>query len=253
MDGKLTRLPLRGATFAVVDVETTGCDPESDRVVEIGCVLMRDGSRLATTFSTLVNPGRAIPATASAVHHLTDRDVASAPALEAVMPQLTSFCKDAIVVAYNADFDLAFLPELRSRPHFCAMRLAMHMCPEAPAYKNQVLRYHLGVDDPALRSMSAHRALADALVTSLILNVCLERYFAAGGLDDFDALRERVAAPVLLRTLPLGKHRGRAFADVDAGYLTWMLSAEAKFSADLLHSVRTELARRSSEKQLAGH
>ena len=60
MDGKPTSLPLRGATFAVVDVETTGLDPQTDRVVEIACVLTRAGSRVAT-FSTLVNPGRAIP------------------------------------------------------------------------------------------------------------------------------------------------------------------------------------------------
>ena len=167
------------------------------------------------------------------------------------MPQLTAFCKDAIVVAHNAEFDLAFLPALRLRPYFCSMRLAMHMCPEAPAHKNQVLRYHLGVDDPDLESMSAHRALADALVTSRILDVCLERYFAAGGLDDLDALRERISRPVQLATLPFGKYRGKPFAEVDAGYLQWMLSPEREISDDLRHTARIELSRRLSEKQLA--
>ncbi len=62
-------------TFAFVDVETTGINPREDRVVEAACVLTRAGRRIES-FGTLINPGRAIPPTASAVHHLTDECVA---------------------------------------------------------------------------------------------------------------------------------------------------------------------------------
>jgi ATP-dependent exoDNAse (exonuclease V) beta subunit len=52
---------VRDTTFAVIDVETTGFDPSSDRVVEVACVLIRGGETIET-FSSLINPGVAIPA-----------------------------------------------------------------------------------------------------------------------------------------------------------------------------------------------
>jgi DNA polymerase-3 subunit epsilon len=53
-------LPLCDATFAVIDVETTGIDPSVDRVVEVACAVVRDGKE-TDAFSSLINPGRSIP------------------------------------------------------------------------------------------------------------------------------------------------------------------------------------------------
>jgi len=181
-----------------VDVETTGIDPREDRVVEAACVVTRAGRRI-DSFGTLINPGRAIPASASAVHHLTDECVARAPSLESVVPRLAALVADAIVVAHNASFDLAFLPFLRERPTLCSLRFAQLAVPGAPGYKNQVLRYHLGVRDAALSRGSAHGALGDAIVTSLVFDECVRRYLRAGGCDDVRAAIEVAKAP---RRLP---------------------------------------------------
>jgi DNA polymerase III epsilon subunit-like protein len=88
-------LPLCDATFAVIDVETTGIDPSVDRVVEVACAVVRDGKE-TDAFSSLINPGRSIPPAASAVHHLTNRHVQNAPSLGDVSPKLAAMCAGAM-------------------------------------------------------------------------------------------------------------------------------------------------------------
>lgn len=214
---------INGAKFAIIDVETTGLDPMIDRIVEIACVVNQDGQRLET-FTSLVNPRRQIPSTASAVHHITDRDVCGAPTIGELEPILKQLTAGAVVVAHNASFDLGFLPFLASRPSLCTMRLAMRVILDAPNYKNQVLRYHLGIDDlPA--DVTAHRALGDIEVTSRILEMCLTRYLQAGGVDDVAELLSYMKTPHRLMALPFGKHRGVDITHVPTDYLRWLARA----------------------------
>ena len=235
---------LRETTFAVVDVETTGIDPATDRVVEVACFLIRSGQNIAT-FSSLVDPGREIPATASAVHHITARHVKGAPTLASLRPQLTDMCREAVVVAHNAAFDLAFLPFLANRPVLCSMRLAMRVLPDAPNYKNQVLRYHLGIDDQFGDEPPAHRALGDAQVTSRILDACLDRYLSLGGTDDAKRLVAEIAAPRSLEALNFGRHRDVAIAKVPTDYLQWIRQECRSASIDVQYTVECELRRRA--------
>ncbi len=234
----------KDTTFAFVDVETTGFSPEHDRVVEVACVLTRGGRRI-DSFESLIDPGCSIPATASAVHHLTDESVRDAPTLESVTPWLRAFVADAVIVAHNASFDLGFLPFLRERPTLCSMRFAQLVLPEAPNYKNQVLRYHIGVRDPLLAAALPHRALGDAIVTSLIFDHCTRRYLADGGVDDVSHAIERTLAPRLLPAFGFGQHRGRPLAEVPADYLRWLVFEAARPSKDVRFTAQAELERRA--------
>ncbi len=231
-------------TFAVVDVETTGVNPQLDHVVEVACVVVHGWKRIET-FSTLVDPGRAIPATASAVHHLTDAHVRGAPRLETIVDRLRELTRDAVVVAHNAAFDRRFLAFLHDRPWLCSMRFARAVMPDAPNHKNQVLRYHLGIDDPALETASAHRALGDAIVTSRIFTICVERYLANGGIDDVPAAVAEVMRPYRLPALTFGRHRGKPIVEVPRDYLEWLARDGDLTSPDIALTVRSELARRA--------
>ena len=104
-----------------IDVETTGTDARSDAVVEIASVVIHidPGTGQHDIFQTLsnslVDPGRDIPVTASAVHHLTAEHVRGQPELaEAVL----DLCRAAgpfqptVLVAHNAAFEAGFLPDL---------------------------------------------------------------------------------------------------------------------------------------------
>jgi len=146
--------------------------------------------------------------------------------------------------SHNAAFDLAFLPFLRERPTLCSMRFAQMAVPEAPNHKNQVLRYHLGVRDAALSRGSAHGALGDAIVTSLVFDECARRYLSAGGSDDVPTAIHVAMAPRRLPALPFGRHRGKPMSDVPANYLQWLLMEVGPRSFDVRYTARIELKRR---------
>lgn len=170
--------------YAVIDLETTGFSPIIDRVVEAACVLVQDRA-IVRTWSTLVNPERAIPEYASRVHGITDADVQNAPLFDRVQRELFALCEGATVVAHNASFDLSFLPLLAPLPSLCTLQLSRRRFPNAPNHKNQTLRDYLLIDQLLRRihpschpevskgAHRPHRALSDALVTAGILLRCI--------------------------------------------------------------------------------
>jgi DNA polymerase-3 subunit epsilon len=102
-DVRLEALPL-----VSIDTETTGRDPNDDRIVEIACV-MGLGGQVVARKSWLVNPGRPIPQEAFDVHHIGDDDVRDKPPFEEIAAELLAALEGRVPVAYNADFDREFL------------------------------------------------------------------------------------------------------------------------------------------------
>ena len=108
--------PLIALDAVVIDSETTGLDPHSARIVEIGGVQIV-GGRLqgSTIFRQLVNPGVLIPKTATAIHRIDDASVSLAPSFNQVWIEFLSFCKESVVIGHNVGFDLAVLARECSR------------------------------------------------------------------------------------------------------------------------------------------
>jgi DNA polymerase-3 subunit epsilon len=101
-----------GSRLLALDTETTGMSPAGGAaLVEVARVTIEDGA-IGESWSSLVNPGRPIPADASRVHGITDALVASAPAPAAIAAPLRAACADHPLVFHNAPFDLPFLAEL---------------------------------------------------------------------------------------------------------------------------------------------
>lgn len=101
-------------SFASIDTETTGKDPAVDRIVEIAIVVWEKGEVVAR-HRFLVNPGRSIPAEAFDVHGISDDAVRDQPPFSAVYEDILAALAGRIPVAYNADFDRAFLMEELAR------------------------------------------------------------------------------------------------------------------------------------------
>src|SRR5436190_8379444 len=101
-------LALERATYVVVDLETTGLTPATSRICEIGAVRVWE-LELADEFQTLVNPRMPIGATVSALTGLRDAQLRRAPSAEVAVRRFIAFAGDAVLVAHNARFDLAFL------------------------------------------------------------------------------------------------------------------------------------------------
>jgi DNA polymerase III epsilon subunit family exonuclease len=101
-------LPLERATYVVVDLETTGLRPGAARICEIGAVRVRE-LELREEFQTLVDPGVPIGVAIEALTGLRDAQLHGAPTAAVAVRRLLDFAGDAVLVAHNARFDLAFL------------------------------------------------------------------------------------------------------------------------------------------------
>src|SRR5437763_4052302 len=101
-------LLLEDATYVVVDLETTGLRPGQSGICEIGAVRLR-GFEVDGEFETLVDPGIPIAAGASAVTGLRNEHLRGAPGPAEAVRSFLAFAGDAVLVAHNARFDLAFL------------------------------------------------------------------------------------------------------------------------------------------------
>lgn len=154
--------------FIAFDVETTGLNPISDRIVEIGAVMFQ-GGKVVKTFSSLVNPEVRISNSASAINHITNDMLVKAPTEDVVYPKLIEFldealCGKIVMCAHNAKFDFDFLCNTLSRIGFDAeivyvdtLRIARKYLDGLENYKQNTLEKYFGLVNSA-----AHRAASDA-------------------------------------------------------------------------------------------
>jgi DNA polymerase-3 subunit epsilon len=149
-----------------LDTETTGLDDQSE-VIEIA-IVDRDGETLV---NSLVRPIRPIPAPASAIHGILDREVAEAPTWAEFFPTISSICRDRTVIVYNADYDLRLIRQscrlagmnLFTARFHCAMQAfacfhagrATSGRPKNQRLESAANRFSLDIPN--------HRALGDAL------------------------------------------------------------------------------------------
>lgn len=185
--------PLCDVTFCILDLETTGGDRSTDVITEIGAIKMRGGVNLGT-FQTLVNPGRAIPPSITVLTGISEAMVIPAPRIEQVLPSLLEFCRDSVIVGHNVRFDVGFLNAaltrskrpILSNTSIDTLALARRLVrDEVPDCRLGTLASRFRLDH-----QPSHRALDDALATSDLLHLLLERAanFGVLGLDDLQLL-----------------------------------------------------------------
>jgi DNA polymerase III subunit epsilon len=165
-------LPLESARYVVVDLETTGLRPGHAAICEIGAVRL-DGLVPAGTFQTLVDPGVPLPRLVTALTGIEDGDVADAPGAAASVRAFLAFTGDAVLVAHNARFDMAFLDREVERltgrklagPVIDTVGLARRLLAgRVPRASLASLSYFFGTS-----VRPCHRALPDAEATAEIL------------------------------------------------------------------------------------
>jgi DNA polymerase-3 subunit epsilon/ATP-dependent DNA helicase DinG len=162
--------------LVAIDLETTGFDPASDRIVEIGAVRIRLDQAGAVTvaerFSTFVDPGGPLASVITRLTGIRDDDLLGAPGADVALAQLDAFLGGSAVVGHNISFDLAFLERggLRARQSLDTVELASILMPTAPTYALQALAAAAGI-----RPEAAHRALDDALTCAAVLAVLAAR------------------------------------------------------------------------------
>ncbi len=94
----------------VLDTETTGLDPSGgDRLIEVGCIELVNRFPTGQVFHRYLNPDREVPASAFAVHGISNEFLRDKPRFPDICEELIAFIGDAPLVAHNASFDLSFL------------------------------------------------------------------------------------------------------------------------------------------------
>ncbi len=156
--------------YAIIDVETTGGDPKSERITEIAIVL-HDGQQVVETFSSLVNPEVPIPDFITRITGIDNEMVRGAPKFYEVARRVVELTEGALFVAHNARFDYSFVQkEFRRlgytfiRKQLCTVKLSRKLMPGLRSYSLGNLCRHLGI-----HNLQAHRAMSDAQATTQLL------------------------------------------------------------------------------------
>ena len=162
--------PLSELHATVLDTETTGLNPASDRIISIGAVRVC-GARVYRSlgFDRLVRPGVPIPAGSTAVHGITDAMVADAEAFSAVHADFAALARDTVWVGHNIAFDVAMLRRECALAGLAwqepkvldTLLIASALDLGLPGLSLEILGDYFGVD-----VHGRHTALGDALVTA---------------------------------------------------------------------------------------
>ena len=163
------------ASYVVFDIETTGFSAEHDRIIEIGAVRVEEG-QITDRFSAFVNPQIPIPFEIEKLTGISDDMVLEEPLVEEVLPRFLEFCRGAVLVAHNADFDMSFIRKNAERQGLVCDFTVADTVGLARILLPQLNRYKLDTVAKALNISleNHHRAVDDAGCTAEIFLKFLE-------------------------------------------------------------------------------
>lgn len=232
--------------FICIDCETTGLDPEKDRIIELAVVKF-DLFNVYEKFETLVDPECRIPDESIAIHHITQKMISGKPKIQEVLAEFLKYVGNDIIVGHGVEFDIDIIHQSAKREKIpCdikknrsinTLRLA-RIYGESPVNSLESLRKHFHIE-----SEEAHRAMGDVIVNIEVFKHLAKPY------PTLEKMFEALSKPAFLKDMPLGKHKGRPLKEIPLEYLQW--AANKDFDMDLLYSIRLELKRRRQGTQFS--
>lgn len=227
--------------LAFIDLETTGVNLGSDRIVEIAIVkIMPDGKKIVKR--KLINPEMPIPQSSIDIHGITDEMVKDAPPFRQVANELKQFLDNCDLAGYNSNrFDIPLLVEefLRIGMEFDSkgrklldVQKIFHMM--EPRTLGAAYKFYC---EKVLEG--AHGAEADASATWEVLEAQVGRYPQLG--SDLDSIFKCIGEDLTVdfarrfifengvEVFNFGKHKGRSVADIlraEPQYYDWMMKGD---------------------------
>jgi DNA polymerase-3 subunit epsilon len=225
--------------FVCLDCESTGLDPEKDRLIEVAAARFTF-DQVLQKFETLVDPECDIPQISQDIHKITKEMLQGKPKVKQILPDLLKMIEGNILVGHGIGFDIALLAaeakrnqiptQIEKQPFIDTLRMA-RLYGESPINSLEKLRQHFNIEPEG-----AHRAMSDVIVNIEVFKYLCKSY------QTTEQLFKTLEKPIKLKAMPLGKHKGRKFDEIPIEYLLW---AERKdFDQDLLFSIRSELRNR---------
>ncbi|MBW0114307.1 TerD family protein [Pseudonocardia abyssalis] len=192
-------------SWAVVDVETSGFQPDTGRVLSVAALALDSAGRPERRFHTLVDAG--VEPGPVHIHGLTRERLAGAPSFEQIAPELLAMLNGRILVAHNAAFDHRFLAteveraglRLPVERRLCTLALSRRLGLAVPNHKLGTLAGYWGVDQQhAHDALDDVQVLARILTHSLLLAARLDLplpIVACGGNDEVSSGPARTTTP----------------------------------------------------------
>ncbi|QOP46152.1 exonuclease domain-containing protein [Sulfurimonas paralvinellae] len=228
-----------------LDIETTGYEKE-DKICSLGMLCFEDEKCVSSHYE-LVNEGKKIPPSASALHNITNEMIAKKPALResesyAFLEQHNR--EENTIIVHNMAFVLDKLQDVGLIWHgkiIDTLKVVKHLIPECEVFTLEFLHYELklykneaklkeecGIKD----ALISHHALSDAAVIKLLFDYLTQ-------MTTLEEMNRLSFENVLLEKFSFGKYSGRYIEDIainDRGYLMWMLHLE-NLDDDLRYSI----------------
>lgn len=225
--------------FVCIDCESTGLNPQEDRIIEIAATRFTF-DKILQSYESLINPGCSIPQTSQEIHKISIEMVADKPKIKEALPDLLKIIEGHIIVGHAVGFDIALIAaeakrnqiptKIEQAQFIDTLRLA-RLYGESPVNSLDKLRHHFNIEP-----QGAHRAMSDVMVNIEVFKQLAKPY------KQTEEILKILQKPIKLKKMPLGKHKGRKFEEIPLQYLLW---AEKKdFDQDLLYSIRSELKNR---------
>ncbi len=163
--------------FVIIDTETTGLSANTNHIIEIALVVVEKG-RIVDRYTSLVDPGVAIPSGITAITGITSQMVFRAPRFFQIHEKIFDYLRDSILVAHNAPFDTAFMRsefgrcgKIYAPPTLCTVQLSRKLFPMVIGHKLEDIIYRFKIP-----YKSRHRAEDDALVLWYFLDHVRTRF-----------------------------------------------------------------------------
>lgn len=190
-------------TYVAFDLETTGFSSKNDKIIEIGAVKIK-GGKIIDSFSEFVNPERRIPYEITELTTITDDMVRNSETIDKILPRFMEFCKNSVLVAHNAAFDVGFIKkncrDLNIEFDYSVLDtvvLARFLYPELKKVKLNIVAKHLGI-----KLETHHRAVDDAKCCGDILLRCFEDLKEEKDIHDLRTLNDIYSNKIDIKKQP---------------------------------------------------
>lgn len=171
---KKNKLTQRITSFVCFDIETTGLNPSTNQIIEIGAVKVKDG-KVSGRFSELINPGIPLPDLIVRLTGINDAMLKNADTVSNVLRRFLEFAEEEVVIGHNIMFDYSFIKSAAVKEKLTfekqgidTLELSRKLHPEleSRSLENMCKFYHIN-------NVNAHRAYDDAHATTLLyVNLC---------------------------------------------------------------------------------
>lgn len=175
----------RTDSYVCVDLETTGLNPKTDKIIEIGAVKVENG-KCIDTFETFVNPGRVLEQRIVELTGITDEQLKTAPSIGEIFPSLLSFLGEHVLLGHSVLFDYSFIKKAAvngrytfERSGIDTLKIARKYLPQLESRSLDYLCGHYKIPH------KAHRALEDARATCALYDRLWEAFGKEAEADKF--------------------------------------------------------------------